>query len=984
VAGVFVAWFAQMRVAEGRVVRGPVGTTFEQCANGTSGVVDCTGSAPPLGWTTGDLNAQHSLYSEGDFVPFRTQITGLTAGTVYTLRIGYDAVVNGLHAYDYLGSFDASKAPRQLVVPCDGVAGTGGPNACGTGSVPGPPSTLGVPIDKDTHFPSGIQLPGVFSAWGGQLKAAAYVSPTTPIYVGTAGTVEREIDVTFTAEGNTVVLAWGGHLASNLDWGAGNTFLGNHTGAPFHQRLISINGAMTGSRELSIHADVLAPAPAFSTQVQPSSVVVGDSVADVASLSGTSGPPAGSVAFFVCGPGAAVPPACSAGGARVGQSPVIVSGSRAGHRPPPRPVHGRRPRAASTGVASASFVPDAPGFYCFRAEYTPAAGVPYSPWSHTDTTSECFQATQPPTLSVTKICVPTSDTGRFNLLINATVVFPDAPCGASTGPLVQSVGAHTVSETAGTGTSLADYMTTIGGACAPDGSITLAAGESKTCTITNARNGTPTATLTVNKVCQPPSDDGRFDLYIDTNRFADVTCGGSTGPVPVSVGPHTVSEHGGTDTSLADYTTVIGGACAADGSITLAAGQPATCTITNTRRPATIAVDKACMPADDSGRFNLTIDGHPAGSGANVGCGGRTGAVVVQPGLHTVGETAAGGTDLGDYSTIIGGDCAADGSVLVMQGDQATCTITNVREAPKPQPLALLTVNKICVPGSDGGLFNLSIGQQVEPDEPCGGSLGPLAVSVGAHQVGETAGTGTSLADYTTTIGGACAADGSISLAPGQSAICTITNARKPPPPTATIVVKKVCVPATTEHRFTLHLDEQLLPAMACGQSTGAMQVSTGLHAVGELLAGTNPAAYETVIGGDCAADGLITLAANQHATCTVTNTRQRPPTPPRPPTICNTLAATPTTLIVGQPSMILAHVAAGGKPVLGARVTLTGLGAFDQRYTTANGTVRFPITLTKAGILTLATQRQFGCRGAAKDRVAAITLKPKPPAVTG
>jgi hypothetical protein len=115
-----------------------------------------------------------------------------------------------------------------------------------------------------------------------------------------------------------------------------------------------------------------------------------------------------------------------------------------------------------------------------------------------------------------------------------------------------------------------------------------------------------------------------------------------------------------------------------------------------------------------------------------------------------------------------------------------------------------------------------------------------------------------------------------------------------------------------------------------------------------------------------------------------VTNTRRHPPTRPRPPTICNTLVATPRTLIVGRRTTIRAHVTADGKPVLGARVTLTGLGAFDQRYTDANGTARFPITPAKSGILTLTTQRQFGCRDAAKDRIRAIIVKPKPPAVTG
>jgi hypothetical protein len=52
------------------------------------------------------------------------------------------------------------------------------------------------------------------------------VSPT-PIDVTTTGKVAREIDVTFTADGDTVVLAWGGHIASTLNWGAGNASAGS-------------------------------------------------------------------------------------------------------------------------------------------------------------------------------------------------------------------------------------------------------------------------------------------------------------------------------------------------------------------------------------------------------------------------------------------------------------------------------------------------------------------------------------------------------------------------------------------------------------------------------------------------------------------------------------------------------------------------------------------------------------------------------------
>ena len=61
----------------------------------------------------------------------------------------------------------------------------------------------------------------------------------------------------------------------------------------------------------------------------------------------------------------------------------------------------------------------------------------------------------------------------------------DATCGTGTGTLVTTVGAHTVTEGAGTGTDLNNYTAVTGTDCAADGTITLAAGDNKTCTITN-------------------------------------------------------------------------------------------------------------------------------------------------------------------------------------------------------------------------------------------------------------------------------------------------------------------------------------------------------------------------------------------------------------------------------------------------------------------------------------------------------------------
>src|SRR6185369_4614166 len=93
--------------------------------------------------------------------------------------------------------------------------------------------------------------------------------------------------------------------------------------------------------------------------------------------------------------------------------------------------------------------------------------------------------------------------------------------------------------------------------------------------------------------------------------------------------------------------------------------------------PSTLTVNKTCVPSNDPGKFNLRIDGNTAGTGADALCGGTTGQVTVTAGSHTVSETAGTGTSLSNYASLIGGDCAANGTVSVAAGENKVCTITN-------------------------------------------------------------------------------------------------------------------------------------------------------------------------------------------------------------------------------------------------------------------------------------------------------------------
>ena len=76
---------------------------------------------------------------------------------------------------------------------------------------------------------------------------------------GTAdATGQRSVIVTFTAANSTVLLAWGGHIATQVDWGAGNS-AGAISGSPYHMRLLELDDVGLGNQDRSLKASVVAP-----------------------------------------------------------------------------------------------------------------------------------------------------------------------------------------------------------------------------------------------------------------------------------------------------------------------------------------------------------------------------------------------------------------------------------------------------------------------------------------------------------------------------------------------------------------------------------------------------------------------------------------------------------------------------------------------------------------------------------------------------
>jgi hypothetical protein len=370
----------------------------------------------------------------------------------------------------------------------------------------------------------------------------------------------------------------------------------------------------------------------------------------------------------------------------------------------------------------------------------------------------------------------------------------------------------------------------------------------------------PPVTLTVNKILSPTDDPGMFNLQIDSaTKATDVGNGGTTGAISVSARAHTVGEIAGTGTNLGDYTSVISGDCASDGSITLVVGDQKVCTITNTRKPkTTLTVNKILSPADDSGKFNLQIDG--VTKATDVGNGGTTGAIEVLPDGYTVGEIAGTGTNLGDYTSVISGDCASDGSITINAGDNVTCTITNTL---KPG-----FIKVIKVVDNPGQLSNVHIATdfQMTIDSSNVDQNVDVPVAAGTHTIGEADSFG-----YITTYSGDCNGTNQVTVAPNDHKTCTVTNTV----PYVTITVNKIVSnphggndDASTFSLF-VHNGVSNIPVLnevPMNFAPGSFDVNEGPHT------GYNG----SVTAGDCDSNGHMS-ASNGSLTCTITNTETQP-----------------------------------------------------------------------------------------------------------
>ena len=241
--------------------------------------------------------------------------------------------------------------------------------------------------------------------------------------------------------------------------------------------------------------------------------------------------------------------------------------------------------------------------------------------------------------------------------------------------------------------------------------------------------------------------------------------------IVVDPGQYTITEAATPSGYTGTISTNCGGTAQLGLPFNLNANTIVTCTITNDDNAPKLTLNKIVI--NDNGgtqpesAWTLTANGGAAGTLTGFGTAGSTDVVsgsTFQPGTYSLSESGPAGYTASLYSCVKNnGAPVLQNSITLVQGDIATCTITNNDISP-----TLKVIKKII--NDDGRSLTLAgVTLKIDGGNVTNGTANN--VNAGTRTVSEIA-----IPGYTSTIGGDCAADGTVSLALGNSKVCTITN----------------------------------------------------------------------------------------------------------------------------------------------------------------------------------------------------------------
>lgn len=343
----------------------------------------------------------------------------------------------------------------------------------------------------------------------------------------------------------------------------------------------------------------------------------------------------------------------------------------------------------------------------------------------------------------------TAAAGAFTMTINGVSATGGNSFAGQESPGTDKVvtpGAYSVSETGPAG-----YAATYSADC----SGTIAAGQTKTCTVTND-DIAPQLTVIKHVVNDHGGTFSAADFTMNVTGASPSPssfAGSEAGTlVTLNAGSYSVGE-----TGPAGYAASMSSDCS--GSIAI--GESKTCTVTNNDVAPQLTVIKHVVTDNGgtavAGDFTMNVTATDPSQASFPGNEAGT-TITLDAGSYSVGETGPSG-----YAPSLSADCS--GSIGI--GQTKTCTVTNDDIQPK------LTVIKHVVNDHGGsavaGDFTMNVtGSAAAPSSFAGSEAGTLvALNAGAYSVGETGPAGYAASP---------SVDCSGSIAVGEEKTCTLTN----------------------------------------------------------------------------------------------------------------------------------------------------------------------------------------------------------------
>ena len=254
---------------------------FSQAQNGDPVTGD-------LEWVNGILNDTHTTFFEGMSTLQRLYIENIT-GSNHILELEHNAVSQGVHAYDFLTSWDQALAATGSIAPGAYPSPISDALACKPGS--SAPSTFednclaargGIHIEDVSIMGSmgtllGDDIDARIAAYEGffgdrtvRIYGDAPITNAEMTFVAYNPQNEAQYTLEWTSDSSFVVIEFGAHIAQGQDFlltGVGygpDRGAGSISGGNYHVQLISFDDASTGSQDNQLQAGAVAAPPDFT------------------------------------------------------------------------------------------------------------------------------------------------------------------------------------------------------------------------------------------------------------------------------------------------------------------------------------------------------------------------------------------------------------------------------------------------------------------------------------------------------------------------------------------------------------------------------------------------------------------------------------------------------------------------------------------------------------------------------------------------